>query len=130
MVRTILSQSKNVWFKSSRECSFMINEEGIKKIIFVFKNSSKELKNTIENKQVLNHNEKELWNVLNIIKNNFDEIKKNENYKILLKEMYNYNTLLNEYNKISKNKLRTLGDYFRDIGLKTSKSSVFTRFNY
>ena len=54
----------------------MINEEGIKKIIFVFKNSSKELKNTIENKQVLNHNEKELWNVLNIIKNNFDEIKK------------------------------------------------------
>ena len=108
----------------------MINKEGIKKIIFVFKNSSKELKNTIENKQVLNHNEKELWNVLNIIKNNFDENKKNEKYKILLKEMYNYNTLLNEYNKISKNKLRTLGDYFRDIGLKTSKSSVFTRFNY
>ena len=51
----------------------MINEEGIKKIIFVFKNSSKELKNTIENKQ---DKEKELWNVLNIIKNNFDEIKK------------------------------------------------------
>ena len=31
---------------------------------------------------------------------------------------------------LSKNKLRTLGDYFRDIGLKTNKSSVFTHFNY
>ena len=92
----------------------------------IFRNSSKELKNVIENKQVLNHNEKELWNILNIIKNNFDEIKR----KILLKEMYSYNTLLNEYNKISKNKLRTLGDYFRDIGLKTNKNSVFTHFNY
>lgn len=109
----------------------MINEKDIKKIILIFRNSSKELKNVIENKQIiLNHNEKELWNVLNIIKNNFDEIKRNENYKILLKEMYSYNTLLNEYNKISKNKLRTLGDYFRDIGLKTNKNSVFTHFNY
>ena len=73
----------------------MINEKDIKKIILIFRNSSKELKNVIENKQVLNHNEKELWNILNIIKNNFDEIKRNENYKILLKEMYSYNTLLN-----------------------------------
>ena len=109
---------------------FMINEEDLEKIILIFRNSSKELKNIIENKQTLNHNEKELWNALNIIKNNFGEIKRNESYKILLKEMYSYNILLNEYNKISKNKLRTLGDYFRGIGLKTSKSSVFTHFNY
>ena len=108
----------------------MVNEEDVEKIILIFRNSSKELKNIIENRQTLNHNEKELWNALNIIKNNFGEIKRNENYKILLKEMYSYNMLLNEYNKISKNKLRTLGDYFRDIGLKTNKSSVFTHFNY
>ena len=36
----------------------MINEKDIKKIILIFRNSSKELKNVIENKQVLNHNEK------------------------------------------------------------------------
>ena len=108
----------------------MINEKDVEKIILVFRNSSKELKNIIKDKKILNHNEKELWNSLNIIKNNFSEIKRSENYKILLKEMYSYNMLLNEYNKTSKNKLRTLGDYFRDIGLKTEKSSVFTFFNY
>lgn len=108
----------------------IIKEEDIKKIILMFRNSSKVLKSIIKNKQILNHSEKELWNALNIIKSNFNEIKRSENYKILLKEIYNYNVLLNEYNKISKNKLRTLGDYFRDIGIKTKKSSVFTYFNY
>ena len=104
--------------------------EKIKKLILLFNNSSKELRKVIQNKYTLNHKEEQLWKALNFIKNNIVEIKQNSLCKVLLKEMYEYNVLLNEYNKVTKNKVKTFGDYFRDIGLKTEKSSVNTYFDY
>ena len=53
-----------------------------------------------------------------------------EKYSFLIKTIYEYNILLNEYNKFAKNKLKTFGDYFRSIGVKTEKSSVKSCFNY
>jgi len=125
----------------------MINEEeftknDIEEKIELFQNGINVLKQSIKNKKEINHNEVLMWKALEDIRKriseeyaikekthqNTSEVK--EKYSFLMKTIYEYNILLNEYNKFAKKKLKTFGDYFRSIGVKTRKSSVKSCFNY
>ena len=125
----------------------MINEEeftknDIEEKIELFQNGINVLKQSIKNKKEINHNEVLMWKALEDIRKkiseeyaikekthqNTSEVK--EKYSFLMKIIHEYNILLNEYNKFAKRKLKTFGDYFRSIGVKTRKSSVKSCFNY
>ena len=125
----------------------MINEEEFTKFdieekIKLFQNGIEILKQSIKTKKEIKHNEKLMWKALEEIRKKISEeyaIKEKahqntsdikEKYSFLIKTIYEYNILLNEYNKFAKNKLKTFGDYFRSIGVKTKKSSIKSCFNY
>ena len=136
MVRTILSQSKNVWFKSSRECmkfqklfdNILKEEIDFDKYISKFENGYNKIYNALSNGKILNHNDENLLNSLKDISNELkQEDFSSEKYKILLKAIADYNKIFNLYKTIRGSNGKTVGDCFRQLGAKTTKSSTKTK---
>ena len=98
------------------------------KYISKFKNGYDKIYNALFNGEILNHNDE---NLLNSLKDIFNELKKedfsSEKYKILLKAITDYNKIFNLYKTIRGSNGKTVGDCFRQLGAKTTKSSTETK---
>ena len=98
------------------------------KYISKFENGYNKIYNALSNGKILNHNDEYLLNSWKDISNELkQEDFSSEKYKILLKAIADYNKIFNLYKTIRGSNGKTVGDCFRQLGAKTTKSSTKTK---
>ena len=112
--------------------------EDYDKYINIFVNAKKKLEILISQKRDIRHYNNKIIDIFEelrktLIKSYSLKEKTHQNttlvkskYNNLIKAIFDYNNVLNDYKRVNNLDIKTIGDAFRALGQNTAKSSVFT----